>query len=168
MIPLMAAMGVMAIMSTKAGQKNEQRNIAAQVKAHGIEQGGIDFSAQRAAEMTINRVHVLRAEKVQADMIIDKAHAQAESDAIVSAGTAGVSGQSVDATINETTRTAAEAKGSINRRVQAEKLQITTDYTDNYLNADMKKGEVEFRQRSSGSKNLEMGLAFAQGFISGL
>lgn len=167
-VPLMVGMGVMSMMSAKAGQKGEQQDLAGQAKSHGIKIGGIDFTADRVAKSIEGRISNLADQEAVASMTIEAGHAQAESDAKVAAAASGVSGQNVDASINEVSRTAQQAKRSLRDRVAAEKLQITTDYTDNYLNSHMKKGNAEFKERSSGSKGMELGLAFAQGFIGAM
>lgn len=168
MLPLMVGMGVMSMMAAKNGQKGEDQDIAGQAKAHGIKLGGIDFSADRVAQTMVGRMNTLSSSKVHGDMIIDASHAQAASDAKVSAAQAGVAGQSVTAVANDTERTKAEAKGSLNRRLAAEKLQLSTDYTDNYLNAHMKKGSADFKERGSSNKGTMQALAFAQGFLGAM
>ena len=168
-LPLLAiGLGALGVMGANAGQKNEDRQAAESARSYGIKVAGINFTADRVATSLVQQVSTIAEAKIRSDIAVDKAQAQAESDAKVSAAAAGVAGQSVDAVVNDTERTAAEAKGSISEQARAETLQIQTDYTDNFLNAHMSKGNVNF-QTASKSDRIKSGvLGFAQGFLGGL
>lgn len=165
---LAGGLGIMGMMSNNQQQKDADRNAASQAENYGIKVAGIDFAAERTAEMLMTKMVTIQDARVAAEIQIDKNQAQAESDAIVNAATAGVSGQSVDAVVNDTERTQAEAKGGLNEQVRQQALQLTVDYTDNFLNAEISKGQAKFTTASSGERTANSALGFVKGFIGGL
>lgn len=169
-LPFWAAvgMGVLSVMGNNQAQKDADKQAAAEARALGVKTAGIDFAAERTANTLMSKLAFVKDKEVVSLNQIAKDQARAESDAKVSAATSGVAGQSVDAVVNETERTAEEAKGSINDAVKQQGLQIQTDYVDNFLNAEISKGNAEFTNASSGERTTNAALGFAQGFLGGL
>ncbi|MCP4341056.1 MAG: hypothetical protein GY799_19750 [Desulfobulbaceae bacterium] len=159
------AMGTMALAGSVLGRRERNQQALADAKALGVRNAGIKFASERRADFLLGEAALIGADRQQNFMLIDKAKAAAESDAKVSAAAAGVDGQSVDAVINDTERTAEEAKRSIDDRIRAEGLQLKANYTDNFLNAAMQKGTSEHRKTSSSVAFLQDALAFGQGFV---
>lgn len=168
-IPFLAlGIGGLAAVGSMQQQKASNQNLVDQAKQLGIRNAGIQFGAERQEGHIIRSMENIQAAKIQSYAEIQKAQARAESDAKVNAAASGVDGQSVEATINDTERSEANAKGAIDQQVKAQSLQLKTDYVDNAINAEMAKGSAEFRVKGKRTAFLENAVAFGQGFLGGL
>ena len=163
---LAAGMGLMAVGGSMLQNRAENKNAEADARQLGVQEAGIQFGSERKAAFLLRAVESVEAAAIQERAAINAAHARAESDAKVSAAHAGVDGQSVDAVVNDTDRTAAQAKGSVENRAREASLQLTTDYVDNFLNAKMQTGNTEFRSKSGSAVFAQHALSFGQGFLS--
>lgn len=161
------AMGIIAIGGSILQRRAENDNMRNDARQLGMSEAANMFAAETQVGQIFGKIVAAENERVQQNAAIEKAQAAAESDAKVSAAHAGVAGQSVDAVINDTERSAAEAKSFVDKRVRQERLQLSTDYVDNYLNAEMRKPNAKFNTKSSGHVAAEFALSFGQGFVSG-
>lgn len=169
-LPLLAVgagMGVMSLAGGALGNRQANKNAEADARSMGVREAGIDFGAERASEHIALSMRDVGSARIQSYVEAEKASARAESDAKVSAATAGVDGQSVDATINETKKNELDVKNSIDDQVKAQQLQLATDYVDTNLNAELSKGSKEISTKSSKTQFLEGALSFGKGFLSG-
>jgi len=167
--PLLIAggLGALSLISNNQAQKNADEEAEMSARSYGIRTAGINFTAARIAENIVQQAGALGEQQIAAEVEIDKAQAAAESDAMVSAAHAGVAGSTIDAAVTETERTQAEAKGSVDRQIRAQRLQFNNDYIDNYLNAHIQKGKLEVKSTSGSDRAKNSILSFATGFLSG-
>ena len=160
-------MGVMAVGGAILGRRAENDKAMRDAKSFGIHQAQVEFSGQRERFMITKQLAAVQDERLNQHIMIQAAQARAEAEAKVSAGQAGVSGQSVDAVVNDTERSAAEAEGALDKQVRAQQLQFGTDYIDSKINTHLNVGRMETRSKSSKQVGAEYLLSFGQGFVSG-
>lgn len=160
-------MGVMAIGGAVLARRAEVEGAKNDAKKFGNHAGSVEFSKERKQGAILDTLSQVQSAQLSEKMAIREAQARAESDAKVIAGAAGVDGQSVDLVINETEQNAMEAEASLNDRVAAQKLQLTTDFVDTHLNAELDTGKMEVKTKSSGQVAAEYALSFGGGYLGG-
>lgn len=164
---LAVGMGMAAVAGTAISNRASSKAMEADARSEGVRQAGIWFGAERRGEMLMAQMSGITDARIQNRVEIGKAQARAASDAKVAAASAGVSGQSTEFVAQETARTAAEAHKSLNDRIKAERMQLQTNYVDNYLNAGAQLGGTEFRGVDNKTRFLNMALSFGTGYMSG-
>jgi hypothetical protein len=155
----------MASVAADGAEENDQMRQRAQ--EHGIRSAGINFARDRNMMMTELNLANLTRNTAETERFIKSQQARAEADARVSAAAAGVAGDSVDAVISDTERTAAEAVAQLDHQSAAEERQLKSQAVDTVVNADINKGVFDSTvDRNKGL--VKGGLAFVQGYRLGI
>lgn len=161
------AMGGMALAGTAMSNRAANKQMKSDARSEGIRQAGVWFGAERKGAAIEAQLAGTNQARVDNYIEIQKSQARAESDAKVAAAAAGVAGQSVDLQVNDTRRTEAEAKHSIDKQIAQQRAQIRLDYIDNYVNAAAQIGNPEFKGVDRTARFFNTALSFTQGFMGG-
>lgn len=164
---LAIGMGLLALGGAVMARRSEVKGMKNDAAKFGVHAGQIAFGTERRQAQIVKTLGMVQKSQLTEKLAIHAAQAQAESDAKVIAAEAGVDGQSVDLVINSTEQNAMKAEGSLNDRVATQKLQLTTDFVDNSLNAELETGRMDVKTKSSGQVAAEYALSFGGGYLGG-
>lgn len=160
-------LGLMSMASSMADSAEENDQMRHRARTHGLKTGGINFARDRHVATIEANSALLQTNAEAEKRFVESQQAQAEADARVTAAAAGVAGDSVDAVINDTERTAAEAVKNIDRNKAAKERQLQTDFVDAKVNPDLQKGVFDSTV-DRGKAPLKAGLSFLQGYRLGI
>jgi hypothetical protein len=160
-------LGLMSAASTLADNAEDNDQMRQRAQELGLKTAGINFSRDRHARAIEAQAPILQSNAEAQKRFVEANQAQAEADARVIAAAAGVAGDSVDAVISDTERTAAEAVTQIERDKKTKERQLITDYVDNQVNADLQKPAFDSTV-DKGAGVLKAGLSFVSGYRLGI
>lgn len=148
-------------MSAQMGENARAEQDAA---AYGMRVAGIDYTTARKQKLMAATAGDIEDNATIAEQQVLGAQLVAEADATVSANTAGVSGSSVDLTISESEKHAAQARGALETIKTQQMLQLEQDLIDTALSAELQKGTSQTNQADP----IAGALGMAGGFMKGI
>ena len=160
MVAPVAAAGLAAVTSlfgSSRERRHERRQRRAQQKQFGVNAAGIDFSQARQLTFIPEQVKGIQEGTTLAKLSVDRAQARTEAELRVNAAAAGVSGSSVDVTISDTERTAADNKLMLDKNEEKQLGQLQINITDSAISSELQKGGIVDNAKSS--KGADIGLA---------
>jgi hypothetical protein len=148
----------------------EDKSWKGEVDKMGTNKAAVAFQTARNFQDLPAKARQIEAGAALAAVEVERQQAIAEANAIVSAAAAGTTGGSVDATIGDTKRSAAEARGQIERERLAGHAQLEREYEDAFWAGDAAKYQYQYtpgQGTSTGTKLLTAALSGAGAYFAG-
>ena len=149
-----------ALLSSGGG---DDKSWKGEADKQGINTAAVTFQTARNFEALPAKARAIEAQATLAKVEVGRDAAKAASDAIVSAAAAGASGQNVDATVADTSRSADRAKTNIETSRLAGQAQVEQDREDIYWEGDAAKYQYSYTGGKGASTGARLGSALLSG-----
>ena len=151
-----------SVLSSMAGEADQNAAMVDKAKAFGIRKAGIQASKDQALDGVVANARQLQEAKAYQGIDIEKSSDMAEAQAKVNAAAAGVSGTSVDLTIAQADVNAANATNQVERKNKQDREQLKLNFVNTIINAETQTGTLDTSTRDQTGKHI---LAGVTGFV---
>jgi hypothetical protein len=171
---LMAALWAIAAISVGSsllGSSGDDKSWKGEADKQGINTAAVQFQTARNFEALPQKARAIEAAAALNNVSIARTAAAAEADALVSAAAAGSAGGSVDATVDDVTRSADEARTQVETARLGQQAQIEQDRADIFWEGDAAKYQYKYTgggKAGIGERALAAGLAGAGAYFGAI
>ena len=131
-----------SLFSSDSKRREERRQQTAKEQQFGINAAATQFSTARSLSFIPEQAAAIEESGTMAKHVVDSNQAKTEAQLRVNAAAAGVSGDSVNVTIADTERTAAQNKAVITDRVNTKVDQLQVSVVDKAIQSKVSQGSI--------------------------